>query len=54
MTVSTALTIKDNPYSENKKLLVIEGASHTDLYDGGENHAIPFDKLEAFYNEYLK
>ena len=46
--------IKDNPYSENKKLLVIEGASHTDLYDGGENHAIPFDKLKAFYDEYLK
>ena len=46
--------IKDNPYSENKKLLVIEGATHTDLYDGGENHAIPFDKLKAFYDEYLK
>ena len=46
--------IKDNPYSKNKKLLVIEGASHTDLYDGGENHAIPFDKLKAFYDEYLK
>ena len=46
--------IKDNPYSDNKQLLVIEGASHTDLYDGGENNAIPFDKLEAFYNEYLK
>lgn len=54
MTVSTALTIKDNPYSENKQLLVIEGASHTDLYDGGVNHAIPFDNLEAFYNDYLK
>ena len=46
--------IKDNPYAENKQLLVIEGASHTDLYDGGENHAIPFDRLEAFYNDYLK
>lgn len=46
--------IKDNPYTDNKQLLVIEGASHTDLYDGGENNAIPFDKLEAFYNEYLK
>ena len=46
--------IKDNPYSDNKQLLVIEGASHTDLYDGGENNVIPFDKLEAFYNEYLK
>ncbi|MEE3450952.1 MAG: alpha/beta hydrolase [Acutalibacteraceae bacterium] len=46
--------IKDNPYAENKQLFVIEGASHTDLYDGGENNAIPFDKLEEFYNEYLK
>ena len=46
--------INGNKYTDNKKLLVIEGASHTDLYDGGENNAIPFDKLEAFYNEYLK
>lgn len=46
--------IKDNPYAENKQLLVIEVASHTDLYDGGEKNVIPFDKLEAFYNEYLK
>ena len=46
--------IKDNPYAENKQLLVIEGASHTDLYDGGEDNVIPFDKLAAFYNEYLK
>ncbi len=46
--------INGNPYTENKQLLVIEGASHTDLYDGGENHVIPFDKLEAFYNEYLR
>ena len=46
--------IKDNTYAENKQLLVIEGASHTDLYDGGKDKVIPFDKLEAFYNEYLK
>ena len=46
--------IQNNPYTENKQLLVIEGASHTDLYDGGENNAIPFDKLEAFYAAYLK
>ena len=46
--------IKDNPYSHNKQFLVIEGASHTDLYDGGDGKVIPFDKLEAFYNEYLK
>ena len=46
--------INGNKYTDNKQLLVIEGASHTDLYDGGENNAIPFDKLEAFYNEYLR
>ena len=46
--------IQNNPYTDNKQLLVIEGASHTDLYDGGENNAIPFDKLEAFYVAYLK
>ena len=45
---------KDSKYTDNKELLIIEGASHTDLYDGGEKKVIPFDKLEAFYNEYLK
>lgn len=45
---------KDSKYAENKQFLVIEGASHTDLYDGGGKDAIPFDKLEAFYHEYLK
>ena len=46
--------INGSKYTDNKQLLVIEGASHTDLYDGGENGAIPFDKLAAFYSEYLK
>ena len=36
----------------NKELLIIPGATHVDLYDNPE--AIPFDKLEQFYNEYLK
>ncbi len=45
---------KDSKYADNKQLLVIEGASHTDLYDGGETGAIPFDKIAVFYNEYLK
>ena len=45
---------KDSKYTDNKELFIIEGASHTDLYDGGEKKVIPFDKLEAFYNEYLK
>ena len=46
--------VKDSKYTDNKELLIIPGASHTDLYDGGENHAIPFDKLESFFTEYLK
>lgn len=39
---------------ENKELYIIPNAVHTDLYDGGGKDAIPFDKLEAFFNEYLK
>lgn len=38
---------------ENKELMIIDGASHTDLYDGGGKDAIPFDKLEAFFKQYL-
>lgn len=45
--------IKDNPWANNKELLIIPGASHTDLYDGGEKGAIPFDKLESFFRENL-
>ena len=46
--------VKDSKYTENKELLIIPGASHTDLYDGGGKDAIPFDKLESFFTEYLK
>ena len=37
---------------DNKELLIIPGASHTDLYDNMEK--IPFDKIVEFYNKYLK
>ena len=37
---------------DNKELLIIPGASHTDLYDNFEK--IPFDKIGQFFNEYLK
>ncbi len=40
--------IKDSKYTENKELLTIPGAVHTDLYDGGGKDAIPFDKIEEF------
>lgn len=46
--------MKGNPNPENKELLVIPGATHTDLYDGGGKDAIPFDKLETFFRTYLK
>ncbi|MBE6018756.1 MAG: alpha/beta hydrolase [Clostridiales bacterium] len=45
--------VNGNKYTDNKELLVIEGASHTDLYDGGANGAIPFDKLQEFFEKYL-
>ena len=44
---------KDSKYTDNKEFLVIEGATHTDLYDGGKDHVIPFDKMESFFTENL-
>lgn len=49
-----AAMVKDNPYTDNKELLIIPDAVYTDLYDGGGKDAIPFDKLEAFFNEHLQ
>ena len=46
--------IKDSKYADNKELMIIPDAVHTDLYDGGDKDYIPFDKLEKFFNEYLK
>ncbi|KOY80282.1 alpha/beta hydrolase [Lysinibacillus macroides] len=39
--------------SQNKDLLVVEGASHYDLYDQPEPVGIAVDKLGSFYKEYL-
>ena len=52
-----------NPNPENKQLLIIPGASHCDLYDGGfmeltgkgePKNLIPWDKLAEFFAEHLK
>lgn len=52
-----------NPVPENKELLIIPGASHCDLYDGGytglegkgeSRNCIPWDKLEDFFSTNLK
>ena len=37
---------------DNKELMIIPGASHVDLYDRMD--IIPFDKIEIFFNNYLK
>ena len=44
--------MKGNPNPENKELLIIPGAVHTDLYDNLE--VIPFDKIQHFFQAYLK
>lgn len=37
---------------DNKELLIVPGASHVDLYDNLK--AIPFDKIEQFFRQYLR
>lgn len=37
---------------DNKELMIIPGASHTDLYD--QMGIIPFDKMTEFFNQYLE
>ena len=37
---------------DNTELLIIPGANHTDLYD--QMDIIPFEKLNAFFTEYLR
>lgn len=39
-------------YKDNKELLIIPNAVHTDLYD--RTDIIPFDIIERFYKKYLK
>ena len=44
--------VKNGKYTDNKELMIIPGAVHTDLYDNLQ--VIPFDKIESFLREYLK
>ena len=55
--------VNPNPVPENKELLIIPGASHCDLYDGGftepegkgePKNLIPWDKLAEFFAKNLK
>ena len=36
---------------DNKELMIIPDAVHTDLYD--QTDIIPFDKIEEFFHKYL-
>ena len=49
-----AAMTKDSKYTDNKELLIIPNAVHTDLYDGGGKNAIPFDKLTQFFQDNLR
>lgn len=44
--------VQDNPFAENKELLIIPDAVHTDLYD--QTEVIPFDKIEVFIRDAMK
>lgn len=39
---------------KNKELYIVPGANHTDLYDGGDNNYIPFDRIDKFFKDNLK
>lgn len=41
--------IKDSKYADNKEMLTIPDAVHTDLYDNLD--VIPFDKIQQFFTE---
>lgn len=49
-----AAMVKDSKYAANKELMIIPDAVHTDLYDGGKNKVIPFDRIQGFFSENLK
>ena len=42
----------NSKYTDNKELMIIPNAVHTDLYDNKD--IIPFDKIETFFKENLK
>lgn len=45
--------VNGNKYTDNKELMIIPDAVHTDLYDGGGKNAIPFDKMQRFFEDNL-
>ena len=47
-----AAMMKDNKYADNKELMIIPDAVHTDLYY--KMDVIPFDRIEEFFRSNLK
>ena len=45
---------RGSDHTQNKELVIVPGAVHTDLYDGGGKDAIPFDKIAAFFERQLR
>ncbi len=43
--------ISGSKYADNKELMLIPDAVHTDLYDGGDKDYIPFDKIVEFFEK---
>lgn len=41
--------IMSGKYAANKRLLIVPGATHCDLYDGGEGNYIPWSEIFDFY-----
>ncbi len=44
--------VEGNPYADNKELMIIPGAVHTDLYD--KTDIIPFDKITEFFQKAMQ
>lgn len=40
-------------YAANKRLLIVPGATHCDLYDGGNGNFIPWNDIAEFFTESL-
>ena len=44
--------IQGNPYARNKRLLLLPGVVHTDLYD--KKDVIPFEKITEFFHKSMR
>lgn len=47
-----AAMLDGNAYTDNKELLIVPGAVHTDLYY--KMDVIPFDRIQEFFEKHLQ